>query len=123
MEMMDPRIAQVILLVKDNLQYPLRRTDLARRVSLSASRFAHLFKLETGSSPAEHIKLLRLTQAREFLKGTSRSIKDIALSVGYDQSHFTRDFKSVFGATPSGYRAQGHSSVTAAGASVSESHP
>ncbi|HEX9919470.1 MAG TPA: helix-turn-helix domain-containing protein, partial [Pyrinomonadaceae bacterium] len=71
--------------------------------------FCHLFKAETGSSPARYLKALRLERARELLETTFLSVKEIRALVGFnDDSHFARDFRATYGLTPQQYRERYH---------------
>lgn len=69
-------------------------------------RFQRLFKKEIGMSPRKLTRILRADSARRLLVSNSGlSFLDIAYKCGYyDQAHFNRDFKRVFGNTPSMYR-------------------
>lgn len=78
---------------------------LATTVNLSPSRFRHLFKHETGSSPAQFLKDMRLRQAESLLRTTFLSVKQILKQVGLGSSaHFVRDFRKQYGTTPTAYR-------------------
>jgi len=51
------------------------------------------------------LKSLRMQQAGILLTTTFLSVKEIARRVGLtDESHFVRDFKRIYGVTPSEYR-------------------
>lgn len=69
-------------------------------------RFQRLFKKEIGMSPRKLTRILRADSARRLLiSNNGLSFLDIAHKCGYyDQAHFNRDFKWVFGNTPSTYR-------------------
>jgi AraC-like DNA-binding protein len=74
-------------------------------LKLSPSRFRHLFKQETGTSPAQYVKHLRLRLARQLLEKSSLSVKEVMASAGInDFSHFVRDFKLKYGCSPSALR-------------------
>jgi transcriptional regulator GlxA family with amidase domain len=74
---------------------------MARSLNLSSSRLHFLFKIEMGTSPTKYIRAIRLREAKHLLEGTFLSVKQIRLRVGIsDGSHFTRDFKNVYGLTP-----------------------
>jgi transcriptional regulator GlxA family with amidase domain len=80
---------------------------MARAVNLTAFHFCHLFKAETGSSPAKYLKALRLERARELLETTFLSVKEIRALVGLnDESHFARDFRATYGVTAQQHREQ-----------------
>lgn len=91
--------------MNNNLHRDLSLDGLAQSVNLSVSRLHHLFRRETGSSPARYCRLLRLMRAKDLLVTTHLSVKQVKVSVGLDdRSHFEREFKKVFGITPAKYR-------------------
>lgn len=103
---MDLRVQIIVALMRDDLRRERSLDELARRVSLSRSRFQHLFKAETGTSPAHYLRDLRLDRARELLETSLLSIKQVMAGVGIsDKSHFVREFKKAYGLTPTQYRA------------------
>ena len=78
---------------------------LAALVDLSPSRFRHLFKQETGTSPAQYLKEFRLRKAEVMLRTTFLSVKQVLKQVGLgSNSHFVRDFRKLHGMTPTAYR-------------------
>ena len=78
---------------------------MAESVNLSAPYFCYLFKSITGVPPAKYLKGLRMQQAATLLTTTFLSVKEIVRRVGLtDESHFVRDFKRLYGHTPSNYR-------------------
>lgn len=96
------RLKQVIDYIHDNLARNLSLTDLASIANLSPSRFAYLFRRETGLSPHQYLIHARIERATHMLRaGGEISIGEIAHRVGFtDQSHFTRHFKRIVGVTP-----------------------
>lgn len=81
--------------------------ELATLVNLSASRFRHLFKEQTGVSVGAFLIERRLEQAEVLLRTTFLSIKEVATEAGVSSmSHFVLHFKARFGVTPSAYRKQ-----------------
>ena len=106
---MDPRINRVIKIIRGNLQRPLSVSYLAASVNLSYSRLEHLFKAETGLTLVNYLKKLRIEKARELLETTFLTNQQIILRVGLcDESHFAKDFKKVYGLSPSEYRRRHH---------------
>jgi transcriptional regulator GlxA family with amidase domain len=102
---MDARVQQVISLMHDDLSQDLTLCERAQDVNLTASHLCRLFKAETGVSPARYLKLLRIQKAKNLLETTFLNIKQIMNKVGVnDESHFVRDFKMIYGATPAQYR-------------------
>jgi len=99
----DPRIAQALQLLRE--VRPAQVGQIACILNLSESRFRHLFKQELGVSPTHYLKIVRLGQARELLTNSFLTIKEVAARVGVnDVSHFVRDYKALFGQTPSDAR-------------------
>jgi transcriptional regulator GlxA family with amidase domain len=101
---MDRRVSTVIALMNQNLHRPVSSSELARAVHLSPSHLGELFKRETGTSLARYGRELRLQQAKKFLETTFLSVKEIVARCGLSGvSHFAREFKKAYGATPSQY--------------------
>ena len=110
----DPRIDWAVAHIEENLDRPLRITELARAANLSTSRFTHLFRQATGDSPARYLRVRRLERARVLIETTFFTIKEVMGKVGFnDPSHFTRDFSRHHGISPSGIRAARGSAQTA----------
>jgi len=102
---MDHRVESIIVLLQKDLRKHLSINQLAKLVHLSPSRLNHIFRRETELSLSQYVKSMRLRRARDLLETTFLNVKETMASVGVnDASHFVRDFKKVFGFTPSEYR-------------------
>jgi len=101
---LDPRIRKVDGLMQRNLHLKLGLREMAAAIALSPSRFSHLFKAQTGVSPAQYLKSLRLEKARDLLGGSHLSIKEVAAQVGLEPNRFCRNFRGVYGVRPLQYR-------------------
>lgn len=102
---MDPRIQMVIAIMKNDLNRGVSVEDIARSVNLSSSRLRHLFKGETGNSPAHYLKTLRILEAKELLETTFLNMKQIMSKIGvHDKGQFAKDFKKIYGVNPAQYR-------------------
>ena len=78
---------------------------MAETTCRSYSKFRKIFKEYTGFAPSQYIQEVRVNMAKEFLTNTSRSIKEIAFELGYEnKDYFFTAFKKVAGMTPSEYR-------------------
>ena len=103
----DSRIGDILNFIADNLRSDLSVPDLAKRVYLSSSRFAALFRQETGTTPARYIESKRLETACDLLLNSNFSITIIAAEVGYKNAfHFSTRFSAVYGQSPREYRKQ-----------------
>jgi len=79
--------------------------DLAKKAHLSTRHFQRIFQECIGRSPIDHLMHVRCQQAAELLKGTTRTITDIAFDCGFsDSNYFTRCFRKVMEQTPKQYR-------------------
>ncbi|MBB6734227.1 response regulator transcription factor [Cohnella zeiphila] len=79
--------------------------EAARRVNLSPSWFAALFRNETGRSFHDYVQQYRLDQARKLLETTDLKVYEIAQRVGIPNSrYFSRLFLEHAGAPPLDYR-------------------
>jgi transcriptional regulator GlxA family with amidase domain len=99
----DARIQFVVdWLLRHGLNRDLRADEIARAVNLSASRLRHLFKHETGMPLTRALKLIRLQKAKDMLENSFLEVKEVMAAVGCtDMSHFVRDYKTMWGETPS----------------------
>jgi transcriptional regulator GlxA family with amidase domain len=98
---MDQRVKLVAELISKDLQRDLSLAVLARQVNLSSSRLRHLFKAQTGMSPHQYLKSLRMQTAKQLIDSTFLRVKEIRLRVGvHDKNRFARDFKKTYGVTP-----------------------
>ena len=102
---MDPRIETLLTLIRDD---PAREYDvdaLAQTANISASHLRHLFKSQTGLTPAQFIKQVRMEMAEQLLRTTFLSVKEIMNRVGVlNQSYFSREFRKMYGMAPGEYR-------------------
>jgi len=99
---MDPRIKLAVEIMESELDQPLLVSKVSVRLGLSASRFEHLFKRETGKAFKTRLRESRLEKARDLLIDHTLSIKEVAFAVGYSFTpNFTRDFRKRFGKPPS----------------------
>ena len=104
---LDQRVQRALeLLEQSSLSAQIPLSAIASSVHMSSSHLRHLIRREIGMSATHYVKMLRLKRARELLESSFLSVKEVMSSVGMnDISHFVREYKSVFGCTPSQSRA------------------
>jgi AraC-like DNA-binding protein len=82
---------------------PLAR--LAAECGLSVRHFARAFRQSTGVPPHRWLLRRRVERAAELLGNRALPLADIAIACGFaDQSHFTRVFTALMGASPNTWR-------------------
>ena len=86
---------------------PLETKVLYQYSGRSVSQTIRIFKKEFGTTPYALFLERKLKTAKYLLKSTSSPVKEIALSLGWQNpSYFARYFKRRVGLTPSEYRNQ-----------------
>ena len=94
-------IARAIELFRKEFDQPLPIEHVAQELGMSVSSFHHHFKAVTALSPLQFQKRLRLQEARRLMLGEDLDAASAAFRVGYqDASHFSREYKSLFGIPP-----------------------
>lgn len=75
-------------------------------IGLDLRKLQRIFKKQIGMSPKKVKKLIRASCAKNLLiKNANEPFSNIGQTCGYyDQAHFNREFKDLFGITPSMYR-------------------
>ena len=69
---------------------PVRLRNVAKKVSLSESRFSHLFRLECGLDFSSCLLELRIRAARQLLAGTDLAVGEIAARCGFSKATLAR---------------------------------
>lgn len=95
------KLRQVVLLMEKNLSPPLEIAVIARLVGSNPRQLERAFLAETGFTPSDYYRTLRLKYGRWLLTTSDTSINEIAFECGFaDASHFIRHFQAQFGMTP-----------------------
>ena len=91
--------------IEQAVESDIRMPQIAEKLNISYSAFRHLFKLYTGLSPAHYLADLRIFRAKELLRRSHISIKEISYMLRFDSpEYFTTMFKRKTGLTPSQFR-------------------
>ncbi|WP_372807319.1 helix-turn-helix domain-containing protein [Pontiella sp.] len=99
------RIGDAIAHIETNFAEKITLDELAAKSHLSKRHFTRVFQECIGRSPIDHLKHVRCKKAAELLRGTGRTITDIAFDCGFsDSNYFTRCFRQTMSATPRQYR-------------------
>ena len=96
----DPKIAQVMSYINENLCGELSVDVLAERVFLSKYHFMRLFKAQTGVTVHTYVRQKRLVNAARLIREGTPAAKAAADSGFTDYSAFHRAFRESFGMSP-----------------------
>ena len=91
--------------IAQNYSKDLILDDVSKELQLSPYYFSKLFKKRTGKTFIEYVTDLRIEKAKELLRNSNKSMKEICIEIGYtDPNYFSRTFKKNTGVTPSEYK-------------------
>ena len=99
-------VDSAILYMQEHINDNISLGDLSTQYNYSVSRFSNLFKQKTGYAPIDYFVQMKMQKACQQLNFSTRSIKDIAFSMGFDDPYyFSKRFRTVMGMSPKKYRA------------------
>ncbi len=77
----------------------------AAKIALSPQYLSRIFSSQMGRTFIDYLTDLRINKAKDLLRQTDLSVKEISIKLGYsDPNYFSRIFKRITGRTPSEYR-------------------
>ncbi|WP_286936899.1 AraC family transcriptional regulator [Achromobacter sp. UBA4530] len=107
----DPAMAGLLQAILAEPAAPWSMQDMADRVHMSKATFHRRFTLQSGTTPAQLLQLLRMRVARRLLD-QGMGIQEAAERVGYQsQAAFSRVFQRTEGMAPSALRRRRPASV------------
>ena len=78
---------------------------IAHDLNISEGYACSCFKKNMGISLMKYAKKIKIDRAKKLLITTNKSMLELSVILGfYDQSHFTKTFKSFVGLSPTEYR-------------------
>lgn len=84
---------------------PITSKHLADLCHVNESYFCRFFKKSFGKTPLSYLNEYRAEKAAVLLKESQKSITEIALETGFENSnYFTRIFRKIKGISPSAFR-------------------
>ena len=98
---LDKHIADVVSGTVDEF---MEINQIASELFLSHKHLTDTVQKETGSHPCHFYDLKILDEARRMLSETDNSIAEIAKTLTYDPSNFSKFFKKFVGQTPGNFR-------------------
>ncbi len=98
-------ISHAELYIKNNLHKNISVNSVADYIGIDRSYLCRLFSEHKSIGPKQYIDNLKMNRAIQYLKLSSLSITEIALSLGYCDCHaFHKAFKKYYNCSPSQWR-------------------
>ncbi len=91
--------------IAENYQKDIVLDDVSKQLQISPYYFSKLFKKKVGKNFIEYLTNIRIEKAKELLRNSTKSMKEICMEVGYsDSNYFSRTFKKNVGVSPTEYK-------------------
>ncbi len=98
-------IRKACMYFRENLNVNVNIEKLADDLNVGYSYFRQMFRKYTGISPTQYHLSLRIQRAKDLLVSSDRSIKEIAIDLGFESYfYFSRIFKDKTGESPLEFR-------------------
>ncbi len=99
------RVGNVIGALEHDYAREWRLSELLSIAHMSRSTLMRVFRRATGQTPIEYLVRLRIQKAMELLRNSDRTITEIAMDVGFnDSNYFARQFRRQTGTSPRRFR-------------------
>ncbi|MDD6069362.1 MAG: response regulator [Clostridiales bacterium] len=93
------------LYIEQNYSKDIVLDEVSKELQISPYYLSKLFKKKTGNTFIEYLTSVRIERAKELLRNSSKSMKEICMEVGYsDANYFSRTFKKNVGVSPTEYK-------------------
>ncbi|WP_207481310.1 GlxA family transcriptional regulator [Arenibaculum pallidiluteum] len=101
----DDRFPNLHAWIREHLSTELSLPRLAEQVGMSERSFSRKYREQTGITPAQAVKRIRIEVARQLVVETELPLKRIADRCGFGtEETLRRAFHETFGSAPSDYR-------------------
>ena len=98
-------VADALEVIQQRCLQPISLRDVAAAVHRTPTHVAAAVKQSTGYSVGDWIRAGRVAEAAARLVHTDASLDEIASAIGWsDKTHFTWQFRKVYGTTPAAWR-------------------
>lgn len=99
-----PSIVPHCLKTVRQLNGKISMPQLAHLANYSSRQIDRIFHNYLGMTPKSYSKIIRINRIVQSLPSSNKSLSQLAQDAGYfDQSHFTREFKTICQSTPTQY--------------------
>jgi AraC-like DNA-binding protein len=104
----------ICLYVQENFHEPITRESVAHHFGLAPNHVSRLFRKEGLMRFNDYLNLVRVNRAKFMLQNYNMTLKEIAASCCYsDPAYFCRVFKKICKVTPTEYRSDNATQVSA----------
>lgn len=99
------RLLSALQLMQDSIEEPLSIGALCEHLDISRRQLERLFSRYLDQTPMQVYSDMRLSHAYGLMNETALTVTEIALASGFNSAtHFSRQFKRKFGASPHFFR-------------------
>ena len=101
----DHTVNEILNYINENFASDIKLKDLGEQLGYNPSYLSSLFSNKLGISFSKYLQNVRLTNACDLLANTAKSIEDISIECGYNDTKFFRTiFKNKLKMSPSAFR-------------------
>jgi len=98
-------VQKICKYIEENYNKNINLGDIADYCSYSRYHVSHIFHEALGMTVFSYLLEVRMRKARELLKNSSLSVKEISREIGFsDQNYFSNVFKRQIGSSPVEFR-------------------
>lgn len=98
-------VQKICRYIEENYSKNINLDDIAAHCSYSRYHISHIFHEASGFTVFSYLLDVRMKKAKELLKNSSLSIKEISSQIGFsDQNYFSNVFKRQIGLSPVEFR-------------------
>ncbi|MCD9014450.1 helix-turn-helix transcriptional regulator [Parachryseolinea silvisoli] len=100
----DPTIRYAIEYLANTFKQKITIDAVASELGINKRKLQEGFKLHTGKNVHEYVVQLKMEEAKRLLRDPSRSVKSIAIELGYAETGFFNAYKNFYGQPPAAAR-------------------
>ncbi|SET70305.1 AraC family transcriptional regulator [Paenibacillus sp. NFR01] len=99
------RIGETVTYIEEHFLQPMTLQSMADMAYMSTRQFLRVFTRNYQTTPMDYVIRKRLDYSCTLLRSPDLSISQVAMDSGFhDQNYYSRQFRKVFGCSPSAYR-------------------
>jgi AraC family carnitine catabolism transcriptional activator len=100
-------VRRALKIMRETIEEPVTCREIAERLGLSQRQLQRQFQRHLGTTLVRQYLLLRLAHAHKLLQQTDLSVTEVAVGSGFASlPNFSRNYRQVFGRSPSADRRQ-----------------